>query len=93
MNRTSGTKLRWEHLDAHRLRPHCSEKTLVVGHTPQVGGEILDLGFLVCIDTDCFRGEWLSALDVSTGLVVQANQRGELRGTGGSYPPMDRLRK
>jgi serine/threonine protein phosphatase 1 len=77
----------------HHLRPHCSEKITVVGHTPQVGGEILDLGFLVCIDTDCFRGEWLSALDVRTGRVVQANQRGELRGAGDSNPPMDRLPK
>jgi serine/threonine protein phosphatase 1 len=93
MNRISGTKLRWEHLDVPRLRPHCSGKTVVVGHTPQLGGDSLDLGFVVCLDTDCFRGEWLSALDVRTGLVVQANQRSELRGVGDSYPPIDRLRK
>jgi serine/threonine protein phosphatase 1 len=93
MNRTSGTKLRWEHLELHQLQPHCSGKVVVVGHTPQVDGEILDLGFLLCLDTNCCRGEWLSALEVKTGRVVQANQRGELRGAGDSYPPMDRLRK
>jgi serine/threonine protein phosphatase 1 len=93
LNRTSGTKQRWEHLDVHRLRPHYSGKTIVVGHTPQVGGEILDLGFLVCVDTDCFRAEWLSALDVRNGCEIQANQRGELGGAGDSYPPMDRLPK
>ena len=30
-------------------------------------GEILDLGFLVCIDTNCARGGWLTALDVGSG--------------------------
>jgi len=83
MNRISGTKLRWEHLDVNRLRPHCSGKTVVVGHTPQVSGEVLDLGYLIGIDTDCFQGGWLSALDVGTGGVVQANQRGEVREAGG----------
>jgi hypothetical protein len=28
-----------------------------VGHTPQWSGQVLDLGFLVCIDTGCHRGE------------------------------------
>jgi serine/threonine protein phosphatase 1 len=48
-------------------------------HTPQVSGAVLDLGFLVCLDTDCSRGGWLTALDVGTGELVQANERGELR--------------
>ena len=69
MNRISASRLRWEHHQASRLRPHFSGKTVVVGHTPQVTGEILDLGFLIGIDTDCFRGGWLTALDVSTGEV------------------------
>jgi serine/threonine protein phosphatase 1 len=93
MDRISGTKLRWEHIDSKGQQPHDSGKVVVVGHTPQVGGEILDLGFLMCIDTDCSRGGWLSALDVRTGRVFQANQRGELRGAGDSNPQMDRLPK
>jgi serine/threonine protein phosphatase 1 len=76
---TSGTKLRWEHLEPNRVRPHCSGKKYVVGHTPQVNGEVLDLGFLVCLDTDCCRGGWLSALEVGTGNVIQTNQKGEVR--------------
>jgi serine/threonine protein phosphatase 1 len=56
MNRLSETKLRWEALDAARLRPHCSGKTVVVGHTPQANGNVLDLGYLIGIDTDCCRG-------------------------------------
>lgn len=51
----------------------------MVGHTPQTTGEILDLDFVVCIDTDCSRGNWLTALDTTTGSYWQANQRGELR--------------
>ena len=60
-------------------RPHVSGKTAVVGHTPQRGGEVLDLGFLKCIDTFCNGGRWLTALDVTSGRVWQANNRGELR--------------
>ena len=74
-----GLGLRWEFLEPHRQCPHFSGKRVVVGHTPQVSGEILDLGFLICIDTDCSRGGWLTALDVETGRVVQADQRGDMR--------------
>src|SRR5262249_45233328 len=74
MDRVGGTKLRWEFIEPAELRPHVSGKTVVVGHTPQVGGAALDLGFLVCLDTDCSRGGWLKALDVGTGALVQANE-------------------
>ena len=77
MHQIEGGKLRWEHLDVIRLRPHCSGKTVVVGHTPQRDGMVLDLGFLVGIDTDCCRAGWLTAFDVSTGGIVQADQSGE----------------
>jgi hypothetical protein len=40
---------------------------------------VLDLGFLVCIDTDCARGGWLTALDVGSGRVWQADRTGRLR--------------
>ena len=59
--------------------PHRSGKTAIVGHTPQFGGDILDLGHLKCIDTCCFGGGWLTAYDVHTGQSWQANQRGERR--------------
>ena len=78
MDRIGGTRLRWEHID-REAQPHVSGKTVVVGHTPQVGGEVLDLGFLICIDTDCSRGGWLTASDVVSGRVVQVNQRGIVR--------------
>jgi serine/threonine protein phosphatase 1 len=78
MDRMSGTKLRWEPLDLTVLQPHISGKTVVVGHTPQVGGEVLDLGFLVCIDTDCSRGGWLTAFCGEVGM-VQASEIGLVR--------------
>ena len=74
--------LRWRVTDAATARPHRSGKVAVVGHTPQKSGEVLDLGFLVCIDTNCARGGWLTALDVDTGRVWQADRSGRLR-TGG----------
>lgn len=51
----------------------------MVGHTPQLSGEVLDLGSLVCIDTNCARGGWLTALDTTMGRVWQADRAGRLR--------------
>jgi serine/threonine protein phosphatase 1 len=70
--------LRWASLPATPL-PHCSGKVAIVGHTAQESGTILDLGCVKCIDTFCHRGGWLTALEVNTGQVWQADQDGELR--------------
>jgi serine/threonine protein phosphatase 1 len=40
---------------------------------------VLNLGFLVCIDTNCARGGWLTALDTETGHIWQADRTGRLR--------------
>lgn len=73
-------------LDDHTLRwlslsvppkPHCSGKTFVVGHTPQ--SEVLDLGHLICIDTNCCGGGWLTAIEVITKQIWQVNEKGEHR--------------
>ncbi len=79
MDRQPSLKLRWEFLDPERQRPHASGKVVIVGHTPQTSGEVLDIGHLVCIDTDCSRGGWLTAVEPSTGAVMQATERGETR--------------
>jgi len=70
--------LMWESLRDHVPGPHISGKTAVVGHTSQKGGEILDLGHLMCIDTYCYGGGWLTALDVGSGQVWQADESGRL---------------
>lgn len=79
LDRQTPHTLRWLSLrDYVPPAPHCSGKVAVVGHTPH--SEILDLGYLKCLDTRCCYGGWLTALDVDSGQVWQTNERGELRG-------------
>lgn len=70
--------LRWLSLrDYVPPKRHCSGKTAVVGHTPQ--SEILDLGYLICLDTGCCNGGWLTALEVNTKQCWQVNEKGQQR--------------
>jgi serine/threonine protein phosphatase 1 len=71
--------LHWESLNLRQPGPHCSGKTAIVGHTAQKGGEILDLGYLKCIDTCCYGQGWLTALDVESGQLWQADKEGRMR--------------
>ena len=71
--------LLWEHVVYNMPPRHESGKTAVVGHTPQDSGEILDLDHLICIDTYCVGGGWLTALDINSRQVWQANRDGQLR--------------
>lgn len=61
--------------------PHCSGKRVYLGHTPQPSGEVLNLGHVICIDTYCFGGGWLTAMDVDTDEILQASRQGHLRRT------------
>ena len=71
--------LRWQSLINYTPGPHQSGKIAVVGHTPDKYGEIMDMGYLKCIDTYCYGGQWLTALDLLSGQVWQANEKSELR--------------
>jgi serine/threonine protein phosphatase 1 len=71
--------LRWESLRAMTPGPHDSGKTVIAGHTSQKNGEILDLGHVKVIDTYCYGGRWLTALDVQSAEVWQADRAGKLR--------------
>jgi serine/threonine protein phosphatase 1 len=82
LNEQPGLALRWRVTEAGTAAPHCSGKVAVVGHTPQPSGEVLDLGFLVCIDTNCVRGGWLTALDTDTRRLWQTDRAGRLRARG-----------
>jgi serine/threonine protein phosphatase 1 len=77
----SSAVLRWESLRDGIPAPHCSGKTVITGHTAQKSGEILDLGYLKCIDTWCYGGGWLTALEVDSGQVWQVDSQGALRRT------------
>jgi serine/threonine protein phosphatase 1 len=74
--------LHWESLRAITPGPHVSGKRAIVGHTSQKSGEVLDLGHLVCIDTYCYGGGWLTALDVDTDELWQVDRRGSPRRSG-----------
>lgn len=77
----SGNELRWRSLhnpfkDSETfIRPHFSGKTVICGHTTQ--NKILDLGFLICIDTGCgvFTTGRLTALDVKSKTIWQVGAR------------------
>lgn len=75
-------QLRWALFEPERMRPHISGKTVFVGHTEQVDGNILDLGFAICIDTACWRHGWLTAIEASTQQIWQASRWGLLREQG-----------
>jgi serine/threonine protein phosphatase 1 len=72
--------LLWESLKVRKPGPHCSGKTAIVAHSSQKTGEILDLDYLKCIDTWCYGEGWLTALDVGSGQIWQANRSGVMRG-------------
>lgn len=69
--------LYWTHLNTIPA-PHVSGKQAIVGHTPQTSGAILHAGHLVCIDTWCFGSGALTAYDVDTGHIWQADKGGVL---------------
>ncbi|MEW4489132.1 metallophosphoesterase family protein [Thalassoglobus sp. JC818] len=71
--------LRWTLIEKPYPEPHMSGKTVVVGHTEQRSGEILDLGHLICLDTACYNYGWLTALDMTSGETWQASKWGQLK--------------
>ena len=52
---------------------------MVCGHTPQKSGVPATLPHAVCIATGIGHGGWLTCLEVNTGFLWQANDRGEVR--------------
>ena len=69
----------WNHLRMPPPPPHCSGKRAFVGHTPQPDGNVIDHGHLVCVDTFCFGGGYLTAMEIESGAIVQADRQGHLR--------------
>jgi len=79
MTEQTGDTLRWESVDPDRMARHYSGKTAIVGHTTRTDGTVLDLGFLIMLDTGAAMGGWLTALEIYSGEIVQADQLGETR--------------
>lgn len=79
--------LLWKHLNYGVPSPHVSGKKVVVGHTPQTSGEVFDAGHLICIDTFCFGDGWLTAFDVESEEIWQANKFGEVKNASDGDSP------
>jgi serine/threonine protein phosphatase 1 len=86
LDRQPWRDLRWQSLKWHTPEPHVSGRTAVLGHTSNKQGEIVNLGHLICIDTYCHGGCWLTAFDATNGRVWQSNQAGEFK--QGELPPI-----
>ncbi len=71
--------LRWQSLHERTPGPHQSGQVAVLGHTANRQGDVLDLGHLICIDTCCHGGGWLTTLEAASGRIWQTNDRGEMR--------------
>lgn len=65
--------------DGRPVWPEASGKIGIVGHVAQKSGRILDQGVLKNIDTYCYGGGWLTALEVHHGEYWQANDQGKVR--------------
>lgn len=70
--------LRWRSLRDMIPEPHVSGRVAVVGHTANHEGRIYDFGHIVGIDTYCYGGGPLTAMEVNSGEVWQATQDGRL---------------
>ena len=71
--------LRWYSLTAGIPTRHESGRTAVVGHTANRDGEVFQTEHLICLDTFCYGGGWLTAMEMNSRETWQANQKGELR--------------
>ncbi len=77
MHEQDDYSLRWRKLESSHL-PHVSGKTVICGHTEQRDGKILLQEGIICIDTWAYAGGCLTALEVSTMQLYQANNQGRL---------------
>ena len=75
----SSELLRWYSLTEGLPSPHHSGRTAVVGHTAARDGQILDVGHLICIDTFCYGGGWLTAIELPSRRLWQVSAQGERR--------------
>ncbi|RYX83302.1 serine/threonine protein phosphatase [bacterium] len=73
----SADELLWPTFE--QLRPHPSGKTVICGHSSQSLGIPANKDYGICIDTFCSGEGWLSAFDVESFDVFQANKQGETR--------------
>ncbi len=71
--------LRWYPLTSGVPARHINNKIAIVGHTANRDGEIFDVGHLICLDTYCYGGGWLTAMDVHSRQIWQVSNEGVVR--------------
>ncbi len=71
--------LRWVKLSEYLPEPHMSGKRVILGHTHDRGGEVFWLDHLICLDTYCYGGGWLTAFDVDSQTLWQVDNKGSVR--------------
>ena len=79
LHEQSESAIYWTHLPSPLPQPHKSGKRVVLGHTPQPNGDVLDGGHVVCIDTFCFGSGYLTAYEIDSCNSIQADRHGHLR--------------
>jgi serine/threonine protein phosphatase 1 len=79
MENQSNELLRWVKISHQTPKPHFSGKHVVMGHTHHPEGQIVQLPYLTCIDTYCYGGKWLTALELETQRVWQSTPDGQVR--------------
>lgn len=83
LDQQSAVELRWLSIGERTPQPHCSGKTAIVGHTPNLAGHVVDFGFLRCLDTGCGLGGRLTAMDVRTRQIWQCGEESDIVIWGG----------
>jgi serine/threonine protein phosphatase 1 len=78
LDEQSAQWLRWQKVNGQEL-PHASGKRVVCGHTPMAGDIPHAANGWVMIDTGAYAGGFLTALELSSGEILQARQSGEFR--------------
>lgn len=78
MSEQSNRTLFWDRY-SHQFPGHVSGKIVVCGHKSQDSGLPVSNGHAICIDTAACKGQWLTCLDVESGVIWQANQDGATR--------------
>jgi serine/threonine protein phosphatase 1 len=70
--------LLWAKISSQLPGPHFSGKRAVVGHTHDREGRVFEVPHLICIDTYCYGGRWLTGFELETGNLWQSDPAGKL---------------
>lgn len=70
--------LRWYSLRDGIPERHVSGRVAVVGHTAHPDAQIVDVGHLICLDTKCYGGGLLTAMELPSKRVWQSTPEGVL---------------